>query len=333
MAEVDTDAESSSPPSAAQQLSPSAAQPSTPMKVDVRWVCNVQKAGVDEAPSGPLPGPMTVGEKFVVTCEGDTASLQKEKLILQLPKNEMFTLRLLRVQELTDNRCVLTVTSYKVGASTLKEVALSDGTRAIGLDGIRFELSSVVNPQENPEGKMFAPASPVALAWPMWIWLVCGAVLALLALWGLAAFRIRSQRRELLDELARHGTALTPYNQFNKDVRALGRQFPLAQTKAWTPEMATQFIEEVNRCFRWYLAREFIVPAFRWSPDAIIRELRRKHERLYQRIEAELRLALSELSKGLAAREKISALDGQQILDLCRKVADDVQRERREVRS
>lgn len=298
------------------------------------WNCRAQVAGPDEAPGEVLREPLTVGQKFVLSCEGAPLSLNLDKaaLRLALPKEEKYKLKLLRVQELREDGATLTVTSYRVGKNELKNAVLTDGSRKVALSGPGFELQSVVNPQENPEGKLIPPPAPLNVNWPVWLW---GGLTAVL-LTGLVVAVVRGrrslQRKRWLAELARHGTALTPYHQFNKDLRALGRQASTFRPETWNAQAAGSYIDELNRAFRWYLAREFTVPAHEWSPSAIAAEIRKRDHGVHKRVGRDLNVALRELNKAMAAKEKLSYVDSQQILEICRKVADEVRRGRGEVR-
>lgn len=293
------------------------------------WICKVEALSEAGMPTGPLAQPLTVGEKFGLTCEGATVPLDVNKMTLQLPKQEKYSLRLLKVQSLDENKGVFTATSYRVGEGPVTGAILSDGARSVELSGIEFNLVTSIDPQVNPESKPYAPMEPLTILWPLWLWATVAGVGLLVCAVLVSVFRRRSQRKALLAELTRHGTALTPYHQFNKDLRLLAREFPVHKPTDWTSEVAGRFAQELNRHFRWYLAREFTVPAFQWSDTLILKEIKKHDKQLHREIRQELRLALDELSKGINVRDKLSAVDGQQLVEICRKLADNVDRVRR----
>ncbi|MCM2281494.1 MAG: hypothetical protein NDI61_06570 [Bdellovibrionaceae bacterium] len=297
----------------------------SPVLADGIWMCQAQKADSQEMPVGPLEQPLTVGEKFILTCEGATVPLDSQKLTLRLPQAEKYSVRLLRVHSLNENKGVFTATSYRVGEGQVRDVVLTDGIKSVELRNIDLKLQSSIDPATNPEGKPFAPPVPLAITWPIWLWATIGGVLFLLTSICFMIIRRRTQRKALMAELERHGTALTPYHQFNKDLRQLAREFPMLKPTDWTHSIASRYIDELNRHFRWYLSRQFTVPAFQWSDQLILREIKKRHRAIPKSIRQELRLALRELNKGMGARETLSALDGQQLVELCRKVADDVE--------
>jgi hypothetical protein len=291
------------------------------MSVDANWNCTAQKPGPAGVASGPLEQPLTVGEKFVLVCEGDSVNLKKDTLQLELPKSDPFALRILTTQSLDATKGVFTVTSYRAGESEIQGVVLTDGTLRVALNGVRFQVSSVLNPQENPEMKAFAPWEPLAMSWPQWLWLSIAVVVALIAMMIAGTLQKAAQRRRLLQELSRHGSALTPYQQLNKEFRQLARTYPPSQ---WSAENAAKFIAELDRAFRWYLAREFVIPAHEWRAKAVAKEIRKKERALSKHIDRDLRIAFRELANARPASGKLSTIDAQQIVDLCRKVADQV---------
>ncbi len=318
-----TKPQSESPPKGPHGNTQGGTPPDEPA-VDARWTCSLNQASLDEKPIAPLNKPLTVGEKFILTCEGESVTLVEETLGLSVHKEDQYTVKILRIQQLSENKAVFTATTYKVGENDLQRAIITDGSRKVALDGIKFSVSSVIDPKENPEGKMYAPATPVALAWPLWIWITLAVIGFIVLAWVLRILQLSARRRRFLAELNSHGTHLTPYNQFNKDMRELNRHYPIAKPKDWNETVAGPFIDKLNDCFQWYLAREFAYPTMNRSPRAVLGDLKTKDKRAHKLVAVDLRMALRELRKGLAAREKITALDAQQLMEICRKVVDHV---------
>ncbi len=303
----------------------------TSPSVDGNWSCTANNPTVGGVAGGPLDRPITVGEKIVLVCEGDSANLKPDQLRLELRKEEKFSLKILETQSLEPNKGIFTVTSYKVGDGEIKGVVLTDGTLRVALNNVKFSVSSVIDPMQNPEGKPYLPSQPVGLLLPTYVWFVLAAVVALIGLILLNAFQKSAQRRRLLRELSLHGSALSPYQLLNKEMRTLTRTYQA--TTAWTPETAEKFISELERAFRWFLTREFVIPAHEWRTGAVSKELRRKEKVLSKHIDKDLRLTLRELEKGRAASARLTVVDAAQILDLCRKVADRIHNFRKEKKS
>ena len=305
----------------------------TSTSVDANWSCTANVPGVAGVASGPLEKPITVGEKFVLVCEGDSANLKEDQLRLELPKEQKYALKILGTQSIEANKGIFTVTSYRVGQDPLSGVVLTDGTLRVALNNITFAVQSVIDPQENPENKPYAPPTPLGLAWPSWLWISIALILAAVALAIVSSLQKAAQRRRLRHELTIHGSALSPYQQLNKEFRSISRTYPLSAKSGWTPEIADKFIVELEKSFRWFLTREFIIPAHEWRVTPIAKAIRKKDRALSRQIDKDLRLALRELVKGRAASAKLTVLDAQQLVDLCRRVADRIHNLRKDKKS
>jgi hypothetical protein len=290
--------------------------------VEVQWNCKILEHGskVDT----PLADPLTVGKKFSLKCEGPPVSLSRDGLRLEMAKNHEWSLRLLEVVSIGDTGADLVATTWVTGDLEFENPILTDGINHIGLGKMSLSSASVITQESNPEGKPFPPWGPLAIPWPVWIWGIVGALLVALgfALW--LAIRQSLRRRRLLAELEKHTTVLSPYNQFNKELRRIGRQLPHPPGLVWSKESSVGYFRELNSIFRWYLARELIVPAFEESPGQVLRELRRSHRELYAVVGRELKLALLELKKAIEAKDGASLQDAHQLAEMCRKLANQI---------
>lgn len=313
-------------------VAPKPVDPTAPAKAEVAltptatWDCTTLGLNEKGEVTGSLSEEITVGQKFQLDCEGASVALQREKINLALPKKEKYKLRLLETKVLTENKASFVATSYFVGKNRFDEVHLTDGAQVIGLKGIEVHVKTVIDPNENPERQPYGPFAPLTVAWPLWLWLTIGAVVLVVGGFLFYKFRKSYQKKKLIQELARHGTALSPYNQFNKDMRRLSRQMPNTGTQEWPKESVQTYLKELNQLFRWYLARELIVPALQWGPGQILRDIRRNDRELYEKIRRDLIVALNEVKKALASSDKATREDCLQLTDLCRKVADAITR-------
>ncbi len=292
------------------------------------WDCQVQGLD-DKSQAVPLgSAPLTVGQKFFLHCEGASVLLEQEKVSLQMDKKEQYVLRLLETKDLNDHGASFIATSYLVGKNQPQSLFLTDGKSRVALHGLRYELRSVIDQKENPQRQPYGPIAPFALAWPMWFWF--SLIFILLFIGTILFFRLRkrAQRKKLLQELARHGTAVSPYNQFNKDLRRLARQFPMKTEQKWETQTVANYLTEINQSFRWYLARELVVPALQWGPRQILRDIRRMDKHLYKNVRRDLPIALNELRQALQSKDKATQEDCLQLTELCRKVVETIFRAR-----
>lgn len=292
--------------------------------VDANWNCTAHNPGPAGVAVSELDRALTVGEPFVLVCEGDSVTLKADKLQIDLPKEQKYALKILKTQSVEGTKGIFTVTSYQVGDGEITGAVLTDGTLRVALNGISFKVDSVINKEENPEGKPYDPLEPLAIAWPTWIWIVLSIVLALIALFVLGILQASAQKRRLKQELARHGLALTPYQQLNKEFRQISRQYPLGNPAGWPIEQATSFLQDLDRSMRWFLAREFEVPAHEWRSPRTLKAIKKKNKKLPRSIFENLRSTLRELDRASAAVGRLTTVDAAQLVDLCRKSADEI---------
>ena len=271
---------------------------------------------------------MTVGDTFLLSCEGAPLALAKENLHLELPKEQKYSLKLLETRTLSDTRAEFIATTWASGEQKLANPVLTDGAKRIGLGKIELTVATVIDPKQNPESKPFPPVGPLSVSWPMAVWftLVATVFVLIAAFWNRVSRSMR--RKRLLRLLESNPIAQKPYHQFNKELRRLGREIPSSDTD-WALDKANLFLRELESALRWYLARELVIPAFDRSPTELARDLKRKDGRLDKAVRRELVIALQELEKASAAmagNKILSVGDAQQILELARGVADRIDR-------
>jgi hypothetical protein len=125
--------------------------------------------------------------------------------------------------------------------------------------------------------------------------------------------------------LEKNATALSPVNHFNKELRKLQRKIPL-EGQTWSKEESRDYFTELDSQFRWFLARELVIPALDGSVGEIMREMKKADYDVYKHSARDVRVALIELRKAQSAT--LGADDALQLMDLSRKVADRIAKER-----
>ena len=313
-------------PPPGQAPAPQAPPAAPPEPVDAQWGCKLSKLDATGTPAGDLPETITVGEKFHIACEGPPAQLKADSMRLDLPKNAKYALRILQTRTLKDDRAEFVATSWTAGAVKLPNPVLTDGKTRIGLGAVQVNVSSVITPENNPEGKPYGEWSPVFLPWPVWVYGLMVFVVAVLVTMIALLVRKSVRRRKLIRLLEKNAIALTPYNQFSKDLRRLSREFPGGPS--WNEDFARGYVSFLNESFRWYLARQLVVSAIGTRPREIVNEIRRVDKNLYKDSRKDIYLALSELEKAVGAKNAYAYEDVQQITELCRRLADRISRSR-----
>ena len=299
-------------------------------RVDAEWTCKAFAMDERGQAAGELKQSITVGTQFLLVCEGPSVVLAQTQLGLELGKTQKYALRFLQTRSLTDVRAEFVATTWVAGQITLNNLILSDGASRVNLGNLELNVATVIDQKVNPEGKPFPPWAPISLAWPLWAWMVIGSVLLSAVTIVVVMIYRRVQHKRFLSLLEGHPITLTPYHQFNKDLRRLARELP-STDGAWTEEHIQDFFRELDLALRWFLARELIVPTLDRSPREVVRNVKRGNVRLFKIIRRDLGVVLSELQKARSLKRLtvsdapvISVSDAQQLLDLARVVADRV---------
>jgi hypothetical protein len=210
------------------------------------------------------------------------------------------------------------------GDLKLKASVLTDGVHHLPLGEIDLQVASVITPENNPEKKPAPPWGAIQLAWPLYVWVFIVALLGAFAVLCTLIVRKSLLRRRFLAELKTHETALSPYDQFNKDLRRLTRDVPSDQAQ-WTLTRSQTFFVELNQSFRWYLARVLEFPVMTSRPSQVASAIQDFDKDLYKSMRRDLVLGLNEIGKAISAKSAPSLADVQQLSDLCRGLADRVQ--------
>lgn len=205
-------------------------------------------------------GGLTVGHIFELKCGGSpVAGLSVGSLGLELAKPDRYRLKVISAKSANESGVHLNVTSYQAGENKLENVVLTDGLVRISLNGIQFEVRSVLNPMDQ-DPKPYPPLPPVSLMWPTEVIVLIGSFI--LALIGIV-FRVyfqRKKRAEFQAWLTGHRTPLSPIDQLNKELRRVAKERnPSAQ------------VSELEKVLREYLARELREPVLGASPKVILK--------------------------------------------------------------
>ena len=252
---------------------------------------------------------LTVGAIFKAKCHGDIPVTWGEgPLEVKFAKEEdAYSLVVLNADKLSPNEADLTVTAYKPGEHQPEYARFTQGaTSGFEVAKPSWSVKSVLDPQKPPQP--VASLGPWSVGFPMWIALAAALVLALIGLIVWRTVRRVRQRRRMLDDLQRHKTAILPVHQFYRDARTLRRRLNGAKTV----EELRQVAAELNREFRLYVLRQYLIPTLDWSDRQVVDDLRRRHRKVYAQTLDPLRRTLRELGK-LAQQPNVLLADVEQL--------------------
>jgi len=284
------------------------------------WNCRVDSTPADKKG-------FTVGERLSLVCEGERVSFGQGDMYFQLPENLLFAIRILDIDEVTSNRMSLTVTTYIAGKIELKDVYFAeDGVERFKVKPFIIASQSVI---KNPEQKPFPPRTGVRLAYPAAIKMSLGALGFLILLYLFYRWYRRDQKQRVLYSLKKHSSALGAYNQFNKDLRGLGRNYVFSSHSPWSQDQVKKYLESLDALFRMFLLREFLVPANEWKSNPVVKEIQKFDKIRFKSYGSSLSKYLKELDRARKVEDQVSMEDCQQLTILARKVSQKIWRQRK----
>lgn len=254
--------------------------------------------------TAPVPlDQMTVGRPFLLRCQGEPVFLKKKSLQIFPDSANPWLLRLLEVQRLDEKSADLVMTSYQAGAHKIPQLILTDGEQAVALKGVAFEVQSVVVAEKGKPPQPFGPMGPFRLSWPWEIWVILGAVIALILVAIASAFFKKISYRKRLSRLRELDTALPAFEQFAKEMRQIKREVELHDRESVVEEKKN--IEELNKAFEMYLTRELKVPAHEWTQDKTLKEIKKRQALVYREKKEDLKVVFKELEKALSSDRRM----------------------------
>ncbi len=284
-----------------------------------KWSCRVEGTPKDQQ--------WTVGELFYLSCEGPKADFLSTELTFKAEGLTGFELRALEVTKQTDNALELKATSYVPKPHDFKKLFIYDqGEAVVAVEPFVLPVKSVI---KNPQQKPYGPIGGLSLTYPFWIWLVLGSVLITTVFFGLIRINRRAQMRRVIEELKQHNTALGPFNQFNKDVRLLGRQYIFGEKRDWDDAKKQRYIESLDEVFRMFLLREFFVPALEWNSNLILKTIAKQDKRRFVRYGDELQKFLKELDRAKSDTHKLQVHDCKQLTQMAKRVSQRIWKTRK----
>ncbi len=223
----------------------------------------------------------------------------------------------------------LMLTSYTVGPKDIPNVVLTDDAQDYTIvSPVKFEVSSVLKPDEKPE--MFGPISGLGVVIPLFYWLLLAAVLFSLLSSVAVTARARMKRRKLLKRLETLEDGTLPLPQFFTSYRKLQRENAVfsarsrlesegADEVAQSPEDLLKLVKNVEASMRVFLARAFKITLFEQPWKKIISELEESHDLLYSVLGADLTELASEFQKVGVGKNKLEPKDAMSISEKARK--------------
>ena len=169
-------------------------------------------------------GVITVGRKLILDCKGIfPKDFKPEAWPIEWAENQNpHSLKILSSNFISPEEVQIEVTSYMAGVIQFQPLKLKLGEEKVDLGKVSFEVQSVIQQQEAP----VEPFGPMALAmkWPLALWLTLAfIVIVIMTAMGLR-LRTYFQRKNLVEELRKHDSALSPLAEVHKAYRQWRRE-------------------------------------------------------------------------------------------------------------
>lgn len=286
---------------------------------------------------------LTVGRVFDLECAGPwPAGVDPKKYQTFFPKPDAsdapkpdaaaspapspYSLKFLDANASSKDAVTFKAVSYTAGPVEIPSLKITDGSSVLELGALRFEVRSVLDPQQ-PKQEPYGPFGAIGIGIPASWWMILACAVALLALAVFWRVRRRLQRRALMKRLREHDSALAPIAEFYARDRKLKRDHPLFAGMEGAPGDAAAATAELERTFRVYFMRRFRLPTLEWGDGALLRAFRAEHRALWDAAGDDVR----KLFREFEAARKAKALDPKDVMQLersARALIEKLERER-----
>ena len=200
-------------------------------------------------------GELTVGDKFELTCSGKESELDPPLKVVFSEEADKYKLVVLDAKAESSFSKKLLVTSYKPGSHSLSFEIQDKSGKKVQVVDFPLKVKSVIEQGKQP--KEFGPYGPIEIGFGWIFWSIIAAIF--LTVFGLIFFSIRGYllRKEQIANLSTYKTSLSPFNQFNKEIRILQKK----HIDYKNPDQVKERVGAIKKLFDLYLIRRFTVPA------------------------------------------------------------------------
>lgn len=263
---------------------------------------------------------MTVGREALVTCEGEfPKNLQVDKLHFVETAEQKYLIKLLKARMESPSKAVFVVTGYKAGNIEWPDLQMTDGTETFSLGRIEYFMqTSIPKPEgvdaggaQQAQAKIepYGPIGPAELSVPHLYWVILVAVLGLIIA-GIVFKVIRViQRRNMIERLKEHDSALSPISQFHQSMRKVQRSNPAFFSGQTTADDISKAMEEMRHMLRLYITRKYQIPALEWSARLIAKDIKKHHRKVYAECGKDMQDLIKEYQHAFENKQNVTASD------------------------
>lgn len=274
---------------------------------------------------------LTVGREFLLVCEGEfPKNLVQEKLHFLLKPEQKYQIHLLGFEFRSPTEADVKVTVYKAGQFQIEDLLLSDGSQTLSLGPVQLAAQSVL-PQPQPgeapvKQEPFGPIGPAQLGVPMLYWAILASCLGLVLLLALTKVYRIVQRRNMLERLREHDSALSPLAEFHQGYRRLQRSNSVFFGKEPRREEVSEVLLETQKMLKLFLTRQFQVPAMEWGDRLVLKDIKKYHREIFLECGDALAKLLHEYQQALKDQDSLTAVDVLNIATSARTLVERMER-------
>lgn len=272
---------------------------------------------------------ITVGREFFLACEGEfPKNLNQEKLHFVLDEAHKYQIHLLSFEFRSPTQADMKITAYKTGNIQFQDLQITDGTETLSLGPVQYDVQTVIEQQPQQAGQPaqppqpYGPIGPATMAVPMLYWAVLASAVTV-ALGSVAAFAYRNiQRRNMIERLKEHDSALSPLAQFHQNFRRLQRMNSVFFGGKAEAEHIQQCLDETYKMLKLYLTRRYRIPALEWTPRLILKDLKKYQRPVYVECGIDLAQLLKEYERGAQDKKTLKEEDVLMLTKQCRSLVE-----------
>ena len=284
--------------------------------------------------SGLKENELTVGREFLLVCDGEfPKNLAQDKLQLVLKPEQKYAINLRGFEFRSSTQADLKITSYTPGPVQFENLQITDGTQTVDLGPVSYKLESVIPPQQpTAKGEQpakvepYGPIGPMTISVPPLYWAILASVLGLVVLIvATKVFRVL-QRRNMIERLKEHDSALSPLSQFHQSFRRMQRENTVFFGGTPKSEDVALCLDETRGMLKLYITRRYKIPALEWGPRLILKNLKKYHPKVYSETGDELEKLVKEFLHAHEDRTKISGSDMLNLSKRTRLLVEEMER-------
>ena len=280
-------------------------------------------------------GEMTVGRVAHLLCEGEfPKDVNAKKLHFVKTPEQKYLIHLLRADFTSPTQADFTATGYVAGEIKWPDLQMTDGTASFSLGPMMYDVMTVIPkpdpnapsiPGQTAKQEPYGPIGPAELPVPHLYWIILVSVIGLAA--ALIIFKVVRviQRRNMIERLKEHDSALSPLHQFHQTMRKLQRSNPAFFGGTVNEADVQSAMEEMRLMLRLYLTRKFKIPAIEWSGRLIIKDIKKRHRKVYSEVGHDLQALIKEFQHAFENKQKVTSSDVVNIAKRTRSVIETIE--------